>query len=188
MSKLTRAYRWVMEFCATTGNVVSSIALAIMVMLITVSVVMRYILGNPIWITEDLSVFLMVIMLYLGLAYTFKQGGHIRITFIGQRLPPRVFKVLEAFAGIAGLLFAVLLTLQVFPMIRTTYRLNSLTETAELPMFPPQLILGIGLIFFIVWLLPYSIAKIQKVFAPESRAKEEERPASGLEVKESLQE
>jgi TRAP-type C4-dicarboxylate transport system permease small subunit len=47
--------------------------------------------------TDDFSGFMLAASSFLGLAYTLKTGGHIRVSLIIQRLPARYRKLQEFF-------------------------------------------------------------------------------------------
>ena len=59
-----------------------------MVMLL-VEVLTRYILRSPLSIAEEMGGYLLVSITFMGLAYTWKEKGHVRVTLIFSRLPEK---------------------------------------------------------------------------------------------------
>ena len=70
--------------------------LALMVILITTDVVLRYFFNRPIKGTYELIEFMLVAMVYLGLAYTQTKKNHISVTLLTEKLPPRVLSVVHS--------------------------------------------------------------------------------------------
>jgi TRAP-type transport system small permease protein len=53
------------------------------------NVVVRYLTSASFAFTEEYSIFLLVVMTFVGSAFAFATGGHIRIQALEDRLPPR---------------------------------------------------------------------------------------------------
>ena len=58
-----------------------------MMLLVAVEVFMRYVLHDPAMVADEFSAYMLVALSYLGLSYTWRQGGHVRITLLVSRLP-----------------------------------------------------------------------------------------------------
>ena len=62
-----------------------------MMLMVVVDVTMRATAGGrSLLFTEEVSGYLLVLVAYLAMAETLKQGRHIRVGFIVRRLPPRL--------------------------------------------------------------------------------------------------
>ncbi|MBW1736831.1 MAG: TRAP transporter large permease subunit [Deltaproteobacteria bacterium] len=70
-------------------NGMGSATLLGMVLLMAVHVILRYALGMPIKGTVELEEFMLVMVVFPGLAYTAVQKRHVRIDFIVERLPEK---------------------------------------------------------------------------------------------------
>lgn len=67
--------------------VVAMIVLCIMMILVPSDVVLRYVFNAPSpWIHEILT-FLLVVLVFFGIAYTQREGAHIRVDFLFTKLP-----------------------------------------------------------------------------------------------------
>ena len=55
--------------------------------------------------SEELTAFMLVGVTFLGLGYTFAQGGHITIDLVYKRLSPGWQKIMSIFHGLVGILF-----------------------------------------------------------------------------------
>jgi tripartite ATP-independent transporter DctM subunit len=72
------------------------VVLGLMVTLISLDVVLRYFFNRPIRGSYELVEFMLVVLVYLGLAYTQTKKGHISVTLFTTRLPPAQLAVLHS--------------------------------------------------------------------------------------------
>ena len=77
--------------------------------LITVSVFMRYMLSAPYKHTEEISSYLLVAVVFFGLAYTLKERGHVRVELVVRHLPPGTRNTLARVTALVGLIWAIVL-------------------------------------------------------------------------------
>ena len=90
-------------------NVISSIAIFLMALLVTADVVGRFVFNNPIAGTTELVRSALVAIVFLALAYTLRQGRHVRTTVILQRLSPVGVETVNIVASLIGaVMFAVM--------------------------------------------------------------------------------
>ena len=64
--------------------------LVFMVLIVLAEVISRYAMHRPLMIADAISGHILVIIAFMGLAYTWKQRGHIRIRVVVDRVSPRV--------------------------------------------------------------------------------------------------
>lgn len=85
------------------------LAIAILTMAVATiaNVIARNVIGDSLAATEELNKFLIVLVCFVGLSYGAGEGRHIRMTALGDVLPPRGRVVLMSIvtAGTAALLF-----------------------------------------------------------------------------------
>jgi len=91
------------------GKWVAMVALAMALLLITANTVMRYLFNSPIKGAEEVVELMMVLIVFLSLAYASTKGSDIAVTTLASRFPPRVWLVLGsifyfASAAIVGLI------------------------------------------------------------------------------------
>lgn len=96
----------------TIERAAAALAMAAICVITFANVVVRYLTDVSFAFTEEYSIFLMVVMTLCGSAVAFGADRHIRITFVTDRLPPR----LRALAAIlawtaAAVMFALLVWL-----------------------------------------------------------------------------
>ena len=119
----------------------------LMVILVAYEVFMRYVMHNPPMVADEFSAYMLVALSYLGIAYTWKEGGHIRITILVRRLPFMVANWIRLFVLIINLAFLIGITHASYNMIVYALKINLRSETwLTFPLFWPQLTIFIGFI------------------------------------------
>ena len=90
------------EFCA-------AMAMALICCITFANVLVRYFTNVSFAFTEEFSVFLIVVLTLFGTAAAFARNTHIRMTFITERLPRTLARVLEYLVlALGALMFAII--------------------------------------------------------------------------------
>jgi TRAP-type C4-dicarboxylate transport system permease small subunit len=150
----------VIEKIANFFGYLSGWLVPLMMVLVAVEVFMRYVLHNPAMVADEFSAYMLVALSYLGLAYTWRQGGHVRITLLVSRLPPKVASWIRLLVLIMIFVFMVGITHAGYKMIIYALQIDLRSDTwLTFPLFWPQLTVFIG--FFLLTLtLPVEIARV----------------------------
>lgn len=116
----------------------AGIAAVLMMILVTVSVLARYVLNEPFSFTEEISGYLVMFMVFMGLGYTFRTGGHIRTDLFTGRVSPGVRRWLDLFGALIclGWAAAVLWALAVRTLSYYQEGTQSLTPLQTLRWIP----------------------------------------------------
>ena len=72
-------------------------SLMVSVALVFLQVVMRRVFNNSLYWSEELARYLYVWQTWLGVSYAARNGTHLRITILKDRLPAGMQKILELF-------------------------------------------------------------------------------------------
>ena len=145
---------------ADLAGYISGWMVPIMVALVAVEVFTRYVLHDPTMIADEFSAYLLVALSYLGLAYTWRKGGHVRITILVSRLPARAAGWIRLMVLIMIFIFMIGLTHAGFKMVVYAHQINLRSDTWLIfPLFWPQLTVFIGFLSLTLT-LPLEIAKV----------------------------
>ena len=129
-------------------------------------VVSRYVLRNPLILSDELGGYALVAISFLGLAYCGMEKGHIRITFIVERLTPRTAGWIRVVTLALGLVFLAVAAWVSWQFLADSFtrnmRSNSMLMT---PLKWPQMALPIGFTLFAVVALAQLLAAIADVRA-----------------------
>lgn len=97
----------------------------------------------------EISGFLLVGASFLGLAYTFVNGGHIRVTLLIGNLPARARVFVELWSLSIALLLCVYLGWYVFWLIQDSFTFNETSYgLLRIPLWIPQSAMFIGIVLF----------------------------------------
>jgi len=140
----------------------------LMMLLVAVEVFMRYVLHNPAMIADEFSAYMLVALSYLGLAYTWRRGGHVRITLLVSRLPAKVAGWIRVFILVLIFVFMIGITHAGWQMIVYARQIGLRSDTwLTFPLFWPQLTVFAGFLLLTL-MLPFEIVRtILKIRAGE---------------------
>lgn len=99
--KFGQGARRINRYLNRIANIISAIVIFIMMFYITADVLGRDIFSRPIPGTYEVSEMLMVLVVFLGLAYTQAMGGHIRTEVLLRFFPPRGRLIVEIISNLA---------------------------------------------------------------------------------------
>ncbi len=110
--------------------------LGLMVLLITLDVVLRYFFNRPIKGSYELIEFMMVALVFLGLAYTQTKKGHISITLLTVKLSPVQLSVIRSATNLLCLATFSIITWRCI-LQAETLRVDGITsDTLFIPNYP----------------------------------------------------
>ena len=113
--------------------------------LVLIEVFMRYVLNRPLMVADEISALMLVAITYLGAAYTFRRGQHVRITAFVKRLPPKVSSWLRVVTLGLVLSLSIILAVSSYELMAFSFRMNMSSGTwLRIPLRWPQLTLPIG--------------------------------------------
>ncbi|MDW7684465.1 MAG: TRAP transporter small permease, partial [Bacillota bacterium] len=93
----------------STGIITGFMMILATVMVIS-EIITRTVFSKTLYITEEYTGYLMVGITFVGLAYTLKEKGHIRMTFLQTVLKGKARLYLEVYALTIGLIFFIIIT------------------------------------------------------------------------------
>ncbi len=120
-------------------------------------------LSAPIHGVGEIAVFVMVAVVYLGLAHTEETRGHVRVNALISRLPPRAQLFSEiaihlvALCAIAIVVWAVALN-----VIKAFYSQEAVAGTVPLLVWPVKLMVFVGCFFYLLQIILNLIEEVQK--------------------------
>ena len=82
----------------------SATIVLILMVLVTADVTGRYLFSKPVPMTYEVGAFMLVFVVFLGMAYTQRMGAHIRVEFVTLRLPAKAPVIMDLVAFSLGIL------------------------------------------------------------------------------------
>ena len=146
-----------------TLNILSGIALVLMMGLVFVNVALRAV-WRPILGTYEFTGFLAAITIAFALAHCASKKGHIAITIFADRLPPRVQAVLDSIVSILGTALYAVIAWQCVKYAINMYRVGEVSPATATPFYPFILAVAFGLLMLALVLLNDVFKSIGKIF------------------------
>src|ERR1700729_874024 len=110
------------------------------------NIIGRYFLSVSIPWAEEMMLFLMIGAVFPGLGPVGWLGRHIRMDVIVSLLPPRARKAFEVFADLVTIATCVMLAIFAWPVVTMLAELDQRSESANIPMVIPQVVVPLGLL------------------------------------------
>lgn len=131
----------------------SGACLVIMTLLISAQIAARF-MGAVIPSSEDFAGWLLSATIFFGLAYTFHEGAHIRVTMLLVRLGATKRRYLEFFNLATGLFISGYLAFYTAHTVYESYDFGDVTDTyLVVPLWMVQMPMAIGSLFLFIAML-----------------------------------
>ena len=129
-------------------------------------VVSRYVLMNPLILSDEFGGYALVAITFLGLAFCAREGGHIRITFIVDALrPPSAHRIRVATLA-CGLVFVAVAAWVSWQFLGDSFARNMRSNSMLMvPLKWPQMAMPIGFTLFALVLLAQFLKAVQALRA-----------------------
>ena len=119
----------------------------LMMLLVVADVFMRYVMHRPLMVSDELSAYMLVALAFLGFAYTWREGGHVRVEVLVSRFSPRVQDRVRLVGLILTFVFMLEMNRSAFKMIVYAYQMKMRSSTWMMfPLFWPQLTIFVGFV------------------------------------------
>lgn len=135
----------------------------IMVCLVMWGVLTRYVMRRPWGGADEISAFLLVIISFMGLAYAWKERGHIRISFFVKLVPRRVAKWVRLVTLAGSLAFVPILCWAFYGLIARSIRIGSKSFDLFIPLQWPQMFVLIGTLLLFFWLVVELVKAVKAI-------------------------
>ena len=163
-SKFLKALKRIEEILVIIAQVC-----VLLLMLVTVANIVARFLGFPIAGAYEFGVVMIVFILYLGLAYTQSQHGHVSVDIVTNHLSSRTRETLTIITLLVGF---IILSLMFWRTALEGVQSFVIKEyepgLIPFPIWPGKLVVPFGIFFFIVQIIIELIQLIYKKFAKDS--------------------
>jgi TRAP-type C4-dicarboxylate transport system permease small subunit len=153
---------------ARSASTVAGLAVLAIVVLISFDVLMRYFFNQPQLFVDEVASFLEILVIFGGLAYTFRTGGHVRVDLLTGRLPAPARAWLRLVSLLVGLTF---LGVVIWPTVQsaiTAYRYGRVSTVMLYPLWVPMLLIPAGLALLGVAMLATLVRQARGLGRPDA--------------------
>ncbi len=160
MKGLRFFFRW-LDRLILYSNFIAMFSIGLMSILIIIEVVGRLFLNFSTLISEEWSSYLLIYLIFFGLANAFKLNGFITVDIVYNQFSQRVRDRLRFYSIILALIFIVIFDYELITFVISTYQkhLKSISFS-ETPLIIPQIAMPIGTTLLGLQLLREIIGKI----------------------------
>jgi TRAP-type C4-dicarboxylate transport system permease small subunit len=109
------------------------------------NIIGRYLLSAPIAWAEEVMLFLLVAVVFLGSSVVSWEGRQIRMDVVLHMLPAAVRRGLEVIADLATIAVSIALIWFAWPVINMLVEFDQRSQAADFPLFVPQGLIPVGL-------------------------------------------
>ncbi len=131
--------------CADFIQALSAVLLLIAVAINFANIIGRYVFMTPIASAEEIMLFLLVGIVFLGNSVVGFEGKQLRMDVLLHALPKPLRHGLEVFADITMIVVCVALIVVGWPAIQMLAEFDQRSEAADIPLVIPQSLVPIGL-------------------------------------------
>jgi C4-dicarboxylate transporter DctQ subunit len=122
----------------------ATVTLLLAVVLNFTNVVGRYGFSAPIAWAEEVMLFMMVGIVFLGAVAVSREGRHIRMDVIVTLMPPAWQQRFDKLAAVVEIAVAAAVTYLAYPLVHMLAMFDQRSQAAELPLYIPQSLIPIG--------------------------------------------
>jgi TRAP-type C4-dicarboxylate transport system permease small subunit len=160
--------RWLARFekaIALISRILNNIGISflmLLMLLITADVFLRAFFRRPILGTNELSEFIMIIVVYLAIAYTQHTKSHVSVDLVISRFPQRAQDFVDSFIYLLSLAICSLITWRAFADIDRLMDIHRVSDVLNVPVVPFQTVMAVGFFLFSLVLLLDFIHTLRK--------------------------
>jgi TRAP-type C4-dicarboxylate transport system permease small subunit len=154
---------------STVGMYVSGVGVFIMSVLITIEITGRYLFGFSLLVVDEWSGYLLVIVTFLGLAYTMKTKGFLQIDFLINGLSQRSRHLFNIFLVLIALAYSFVIGWKLVIYTWLNYSTGAVSVSiSQTPLYIPQLFMPLGIFLLVLELIREAITSIQDLMTLKS--------------------
>lgn len=161
----------ILDYIDQAAVVVAVVAILAMMLLVTVSVIGRYILSLPIPGDLVMSEFLMVFVAFLPLSAVQASREHVFVTIFTDWMKNNTKVLMEEIGVVIGLIIFTILAAATFTDFFHAWSFGTYTEgEIEFPEAPPRFVVFLGLALFALRLLTDAVRSVLALIRGEALA------------------
>jgi len=163
MKRVEKIIRLIIEASGIAGVLI----LLAMMMITVADVIMRYFFHRPIIGSMEISVLLMVCVVFLGIGWCALNDGHISVDIITNKLSKRGRALLNSFDNIVTLVLALIITWRSFMEAVHVKNMEVSSPLLAIPRYPFVFVTSFGFLLLFLAALILFIKNIKSVKDPD---------------------
>ncbi len=161
---MQRIMRVIVSFITFLSGPVQGWILFLLMILVLVDVATRYVLQNPLSIAEEYGAYMLVAITCMGLAFTWREGSHVRVELLVSRLSPAVQQGLRVITILIAFAFTLFMVIASYQFVSFSFMFGTRSGTwIRTPVAWPQITLIIGSVLLLFQLIIEIIKAVRAV-------------------------
>ncbi len=154
LKKLLDSFINITDKIVVVGGHFGAALIVIILFLTMYEIILRYVFNNAPMIADEITAYMLVAVVSVGLAYRWREGGHVRVEALVSRLPAKAQYWLRLFTLSVTLFFTVMVTIGSFTVVGRTMQYNLKSNSwLRIPIIWPQLFIPLGFILLSAYIL-----------------------------------
>ena len=138
---ISRALGWAVNSSAFGA---ASIVVILMAMVVA-DIFGRKVLNKPVPMSYEVGAFMLVFIVFMGLAYSQRQKAHIRVEILTLRMPPKIRAAMDLFAYTLGIAVYGLIFYETFKWSYHSFEIGEyVAGLVNIPKWPSQFAVAFG--------------------------------------------
>ncbi len=152
----------IIEKISKIGAYISAFFMLLIVAIISTEIFLRSLFNKSLLISDEYSAYFMVASIFFGLAYTLKEGKHIKITIITSRIKnKKASLILDLIVYTLAFAISAYACYFAFFMVNETRTLDMRADSiAETPLWIPEISVFIGFLLLCLQLIAMILKRI----------------------------
>jgi len=151
MKALVGRLAGVVDRLADSMGMFSAVLVVVMGFLIASEVFLRYVVGRAPLLADELSRYFLVAMTFLGMAWVWKENGHVRVEALVQRLSKQKANALRICTLVLAFVFALALFIGSLDFIERSFSQNRTSDSwLRVPLKYPESAIVIGFLLLAI--------------------------------------
>ncbi|MDF1585183.1 TRAP transporter small permease subunit [Marinimicrococcus flavescens] len=168
-----RLFLRLVDGAAAAAAVAAALCLALLTVIVLAEIAVVWLFNFSLDFSWEYAAFLMCAAFFLGMGWTLRQGGHVRVSLFAHHLPPGPTRALDMLATLAGLVISGFLTFALGSLAWGAFIGGSRTFTpTATPLAVPQGVATLGMAILTLVL----VARLVRLATGEEP---DEKPADG---------
>jgi TRAP-type C4-dicarboxylate transport system permease small subunit len=156
------ALRRILDALYRGAGLAAAACIVLLALLVLAQIVGRW-FGVVVPAAEDFAGYLLAASSFLALAHALREGTHVRVSLVTERLPPRLRVPLEGVVLLVGTLFALWTTWHMAAMTIESWRFGEVASgSVAVPLWMPQAPLALGLAVLALALLDATVLHFKR--------------------------
>lgn len=130
---------------------VSVLCMVLILLLVIVQVAMRYLFNSPLTWSEELAVFVMIWLTFIGSLICMRDKEHIEVTILVDHLPRPLQRIVVAFSRLASVFFLLVVAYYGFELVVENMTVTSPANKISMGLVYTIIPLSsLGMVFYLV--------------------------------------